>query len=189
MRAIRLVIVLAWAGLCLAASLQQLNVKFKVPGYFVALPNIRAKPIDVLPATEKITLKAFPDRAVAFGKYEGFAVVLANATRKKLIFESQDSRINIVREALDADGRWKPIEYLPNGFCGNSYYAVFLPARRSWTFRAPHYNGPFKTRMRFVLEQQDLKLVSNEFAGSINREQFTVVRKPEPWDIMDPYSD
>src|SRR6266850_692586 len=68
--------------------------------------------------------------------------------------------------------RWRPIEYLPNSWCGNSYHHLDLRPGRHWTFHAPVYAGVFRTQMRFVLDQPALHLVSNEFAGTINLEQF-----------------
>ena len=179
MRAARFALSLLYAGVCLAADPQPMDVKFKVRGYFIVGPTQtlrRPAPAGTL------SLTATPQQSAV-------RVVLANTTRATASFEAQDNRINVVREALDADGRWKPIEYLPNSWCGNSYHSLELPPNRYWSFAAPHYLGPFKTRMRFVLEQKGLRLVSNEFAGSIHREQFTKKQGHTPTNLMDPYDE
>src|SRR4029079_11871070 len=97
----------------------------------------------------------------------------------------------IVREALDAHGNWKPVEYLPSSWCGNSYHRVFLPAGQLWTFRAPVYDGDFATTMRFALRPKsgDAPIYSNEFPGRIYATQFSIRKGHAPAGIMDPYDD
>jgi|SRR5215212_2402337 len=188
MRATRLALLLLCAGVCLAAGLPPANVKFKLRGYFMTAPRF-SKPLKRPAPPRQLSLIARPSQAAAFGKSKGFVVVLTNTTRSTAGFEAQDFRINIVREALDADHRWKPIEYLPNSWSGNSYHRVYLRPNRYWSFSAPEYSGSFRTRMRFVLEQEGLRLISNEFEGSINREQFIRLEGHTPGNIMDPYDD
>src|SRR5436305_5849775 len=148
--------------------LAALDIKFKASGYFYAGTD---KP-GVVGRRGQLALVALPDEQAKFEGYPGFKVMLINGTRAAVSFETQDARLNIVREARDVDGRWRPVEYLPNSWCGNSYFALELPPRRHWTFVVPRFSGPFQTRMRFVLDQPGLRLVSNEFSGTINREQF-----------------
>jgi hypothetical protein len=138
-----------------------------------------------------VSLIALPDEPSPFqGRHRGFLVLLVNATDKSVWFSASDSRLSIVREAIDKDGAWKPIEYLPSSWCGNSYHRVLLPAGEAWTFTAPTYRGTFATRMRFVLQQEKGESIySNEFPGSINREQFSAKEKRAPMGLMDPYND
>jgi hypothetical protein len=203
MRAIRLLLLLLSTSMCLAAGLAPANVKFMVRGYFIAgspkedksalggfaTSKNLPKRLDRAVREGQISLVALPAETAAFGKNQGFVVILANNTDSTFKFEAQDSRINVVREALDSDGRWKPIEYLPSSWCGNSYHNVYLPSRHYWSFSAPQYTGTFSTRMRFVLKDEMLRLVSNEFAGTINPEQFTIKQGHSPTGIMDPYND
>lgn len=163
-----------------------LDVKFKARGYFFAGSASRG----AVPAVKgQLALLALPDNPADFEGYKGFKVMLVNGTKKTVSFEAQDFRINIVREARDAAGRWRPIEYLPNSWCGNSYHQLDLPPGRHWTFHAPVYSGAFRTQMRFVLDQPGLHLVSNEFSGTINVEQFERQQGHTPANIMDPYDD
>jgi len=162
-------------------------VEFKVRGYFIAPLQSRAIGAGSQAPRGKLSLIAYPERTAKFGRYKGFRVALVNATRAGHHFEAQDLRINVVREALDPAGRWRPVEYLPDSWCGNSYHVMYLPPGRYWSFTAPVYAGAFLTRMRFVLEQPGLRLVSNEFAGSVNLEQFEVLQGHTPTNIMDPY--
>ena len=64
-----------------------------------------------------------------------------------------------------------------------------------WTFSAPRYQGEFQTKLRFALVRGDRDkpdekpIYSNEFEGSINKEQFTQKQGHTPSDIMDPYDE
>jgi len=164
----------AIASLLLAATLAPLDVKHQVWAYFYVH---RSQPIGRRAAPAgKLSLIALPEEPLGFEGRKGFRVILANRTRANGDFEGQDMRINVVREALDPAGRWRAVEDLRDSFCGNSYHRLYLPPGRYWSFAAPVYRGAFPTRMRFVLEQEGLRLVSNEFAGAVNLEQFTVKR-------------
>jgi hypothetical protein len=162
-----------------------LDIKFKARGYLYAGT---ARP-GILGRSGQIALVALPDAPADFYGHKGFKVVLVNGTKKAVTFDVEDLRVNIVREARDAAGRWRPIEYLPHSWCGLSYRQLDLRPGRHWTFRAPVYQGPFKTQMRFVLDQPGLHLVSNEFSGTINLEQFDRKQGHSPVSIMDPYDD
>ena len=164
-----------------------LDIKFMARGYFLA-PYAPVAGAAHAPRGQ-LALVALPDIRAPFQGYDGFIVILSNGTRKTIELETEDFRLNIVREARDAAGRWRPIEYYPHSWCGNSYFHLYLPPGRHWAFRAPVYHGPIRTRMRFVFEQPGLRLVSNEFPGTINPEQFTRRQGHTPASIMDPYDD
>jgi hypothetical protein len=122
----------------------------------------------------ELSLLALPDVGGAFdGKYEGLVLLLVNASGAPVAFDASDSRLSIVQEARAADGTWKPIEYLPRSWCGNSYHRVTLPDQHYWQFVAPRYSGTFPTMLRFRLDRPNQPLLSNSFAGSVNDAQFT----------------
>ena len=121
----------------------------------------------------RLSLIALPDEQMPYGKHRGFTVLLVNTTAEEVRFEAVDSRLRIVREAIDAAGRWRPIEFEPRSWCGNSYHTVFLPAGHYWTFTTPVYSGTFATIMRFALTLENgEKLYSNAFMGFIQPGQF-----------------
>jgi hypothetical protein len=163
------------------------DIKFKARGYFFARWSVRGAVHAALPG--RLSLIARPEKSADFQGHHGFQVVLVNRTNATVELEAQDFRINVVREARDAAGRWRPIEYLPQSWCGLSYHRVYLRPGRHWSFPAPVYRGPFRTQMRFVLDQPGLHLVSNEFSGTINIEQFERRQGHTPANIMDPYDD
>ena len=192
------------------AALEDTNVEFMTRGYFFAGSKIRdeqapggfgtsrnfPKPLDPNLGAPggAVSLIARPDEEAVFDeKYRGLKVVLVNGTDERVGFPASDSRLYIVQEALDGDGRWKPVEYLPSSWCGNSYHTVFLGPQEYWEFAAARYVGRFRTRLRFRLDWQKsqtekLTIYSNEFDGSVNAKQFTVQQGHKPTGIMDPYN-
>src|SRR5262249_11371558 len=117
-----------------------------------------------------ISLVAFPDEPVAHSNDLGFAVRVINRTDDVADVSACDSQVYLVQEALDADGRWKPIESLPESWCGNSYHRVFLGPQEYWNCKARVYDGPVKTKIRFRLDPggrdgKDASIFSNEFDG------------------------
>ncbi len=126
----------------------------------------------------KLYLSANPDQIVALGKYQAMRLYLLNTTAKIKAFGALDSRLPLIREARDTDGEWKPIESLPTTMCGNSFHRVFLGSNQYWKFDVPLYQGDFKTKIRFRLQDGDSEIISNEFDGSINLAQFEVPKKP-----------
>ena len=184
-----------------AAEPQPLNTNAMLRGYCYAgsRPDEKAfgyGPSDNLPkkltgkqigSAGKISLLVVPSSAARFGNaYKGLRLLLVNRTKSEAAFNASDSRLRILQEALDAQGQWRPIEYLPGSWCGNSYHQVFLPAGHYWEFAAPKYGGTLKTKLRFVLQTKP-PIYSPEFEGSVNTEQFTNKAGHVPTGIMDPY--
>lgn len=152
----------------------------KAPGGYGSSDNNPRRLTDKSIGTDgSISLLAFPDQTVPFSQSSrGFRLLLVNRTRAEAAFPASDSRLAIIQEALDSTGKWRPIEYLPSSFCGNSYHQVFLPRNAYWQFAAASYSGSQKTKLRFVLQGKQ-PIYSNEFEGSINPEQFSEVQGTE----------
>ncbi len=138
-----------------------------------------------------VVLVARLDQQAEFRGTAGFTLLLINATGERQGFSASDSRLRIVQEAKDREGAWRPIEYLPSSWCGNSYHTVFLEPGEHWAFAAPRYAGPFETRLRFRLEQggDHPPIYSQEFEGSIHETQFTDKEGHQPTNVMDPYDE
>lgn len=141
----------------------------------------------------ELSLVAVPSELRAFAKVRGFALYLANRTGETVAISASDSRLSILREARDKDGKWKPIEYAPSSWCGNSYHRLLLADGLRWEFKAPEYAGPFETEMRFALTgvagRKDKPIYSNVFKGKIHPEQFTGKQGHTPNGLMDPYNE
>lgn len=163
------------AGYCLAAS----KIKdTKAPGGFAKLGNI-PKPIETMKVEQDtVYLQANPAESTTYDRqFKGMKLRLINTTKEQIAFRAQDSRLSIVQEALDEKGKWRPIEYLTSSWCGNSYHSVFLEPNQYWEFSVPRYSGAFKTKLRFRMDEKDKVYLSNEFGGSINKEQYTAPKE------------
>jgi hypothetical protein len=186
-----------------ADDLKPINLKFMLRGYCYAgsrpdkealggygrSDNAPKRSTTQQSKSGSVTLLALPNETVPFAKsYRGFRLLLINGTKSELALSASDSRIPIIQEALDSKGQWRPIEYLPESWCGNSYHHVFLPPRHYWQFAAPAYTGKQRTRLRFVL-QQPAPTYSNEFEGSVNPVQFKKKQGHKPTNLMDPYDE
>ena len=145
-------------------------------GGFYESPNTsRPVPEGLAVAPDALQLVARTGELLAFEeKYRGFALYLVNATREKAGFVAQDSRLDVVMEAVDPDGRWRPLEWLPHSWCGNSYHGVSLSPGRAFRFAVPEYAGPLETRARFRMDRgrDGEPLYSNEFSVRVDPRQF-----------------
>lgn len=136
-----------------------------------------------------------------FGKYKAATVFVANTSKNKIDFNAQDSRLYMKVQALNLNGKWKDIEYLPSSWCGNSYHTLTLEPNHYWTFLTPVYEGDFKTKLRIALkyidpdkseicwDNKETTIYSNEYEGNINTGQFWRKEDYYPNGIMDPYND
>jgi len=140
-------------------------------------------PLYYKPSTKKLELRVFLTQKSIFKKsYAGFKLLLANPTDKNITIAHEDSRFNIIAQAKDSNGTWRDIEHLPHSTCGNSFGTYQLPAHKTWVFSAPIYNGNIKVKLRYKMGN----ILSNEFNGTINKEQFSVKwRDPnDPFDWL-----
>jgi hypothetical protein len=126
--------------------------------------------------------------------YAAYNVYVINGADDTLFFSAQDSRLYMVVEAKDKSGEWKPIEYLPSSWCGNSYHTLFLPKDKYWKFKTPVFTGKIKTSLRIRLSyghdaasgKKEI-VYSNEISGSVNAGQFSKKKEYKPGGLMDPY--
>ncbi|MDI9312292.1 MAG: hypothetical protein QM535_18930 [Limnohabitans sp.] len=122
-------------------------------------------------------------------KYNGYKLYIANITDTIVQLEASDSRLSVIAEVF-YEGEWKPIEYLPSSWCGNSYHNVYLKQNESWEFDIPKFTGKIKTKLRYkLILSKDTYLYSNEIFTSINKGQLENKEGHKPNGIMDPYND
>jgi hypothetical protein len=130
-----------------------------------------AKPLasygEVASLGNKLVVLALADQSRAFGHFDGFRVIVANASAAPIVFPATDSALAMVSEALDPSGAWKPIEQLPNSWCGNSYHRMALPPGKLWELVAPHYDGDFATKLRLRIDSANGSTYSNEWYGRV----------------------
>ncbi len=160
-------------GYCFAGSLIEDK---KALGGFGASDNLPKDASQLIDSSRKeIYLEALPEvKSTFLNRYNGMKLSLFNGTDKVQVFDASDSRIDIIQEALNEQGMWQPIEYLPASGCGNSFHQIFLGRGEYWEFDVPRYEGQFSTQLRFTLTLDNGKVIhSNKFYGSINPKQFT----------------
>lgn len=112
-------------------------------------------------------------------------VHLINLTDSSIHYTSQDGNIPMIREAMDENGKWKPIEYWTWSWCGNSYYFLELKSRHEIITSTFHYGGKFKTKIRFKINIGKSIIYTNEFEGRINPKQFKVTVNNEYNSFLD----
>jgi len=83
----------------------------------------------------------------------------------------------LIQEAIDSLGRWKPIEYIDVGGCGNSGHVAKLPPNSYLTGSVLKYTGNFETKLRLKLRYGEHILYSTPFNGKINLEQFEIIER------------
>jgi hypothetical protein len=149
------------------------------------------KPLKSAASSPALYLEIAETEGVVFAeKYAGLHVRLVNGGKETATISASDSRISLVQEAMDTDGVWKEVEYLPSSWCGNSYHNVYLEPKHYWEFTAPRYSGPQKTKLRFKLTLGSGRVIhSAAYEGGVHPEQFTTKQGHSPSHIMDPYNE
>ncbi|MBR9860013.1 WG repeat-containing protein [bacterium] len=202
----------------LGQALDSLNVDFMMRGYFYAYSFASEKHYHGAGGSSNIDMQISEDLQVYFPKtdvgiqvlteeldtfnrrYYGYTTFLFNQSKDTAIFNAEDSRLAIKVQAIDAEGEWSDIEYLPHSWCGNSMHLLELPPGQCWKFVVPVYQGDFNTKLRIVLitskkidgrwklsEEESEFIYSNTFSGSVNPAQFWRKQGYSPMNIMDPY--
>lgn len=102
-------------------------------------------------------------------------VFIFNNTDSAQIIEHHDGRLVMIQEALNKKGNWVGIEYFEYSGCGNSFGYNLIPKDQFMLFGINKYKGNYKTKLRVRLISNGKTLISNEFDGYINENQFKVV--------------
>jgi hypothetical protein len=188
-------------------TMKDLNIDYKLRGQIYAKSSIEdttaaggfgssdnlAKQIinDSLILSETgIFLKIDTTKIISIAyKFNAYNLYLGNKTDTTLKLEASDSRLYIVAEAFYKN-EWKPIEYLPSSWCGNSYHNVYLKTYQFWNFVIPKFTGKIKTKIRYrLLISKEHYIYSNEINASINKGQLTEKQGHKSQGLMDPYID
>lgn len=99
---------------------------------------------------------------------------LFNNTKDTVMLELQDGFFELILEAINESGHWKPVENQIYSFCGNSYYEIAFPPGFYKNVAGPIYTGGYKTRLRYKFMIGDDTYYSNTISGNINEGQFDV---------------
>ncbi|WP_405207093.1 hypothetical protein [Aquimarina sp. LLG6339-5] len=96
------------------------------------------------------------------------SVYIQNKTSDTISISHQDYKIYILQEAMDEKGIWKPIEYWEGSDCGNSFGEIKIEPNGIIETKSTKYNGDFKTKIRFKLNENNKVYYSNAIEGNIN---------------------
>ncbi|GAA4047162.1 hypothetical protein GCM10022388_10910 [Flavobacterium chungnamense] len=104
-----------------------------------------------------------------------YPVLFFNNSTKKIPLGTSDLKIEIIQEAKDIDGKWKPIEFFyGDGMCFQPLNLLLEPMHYTAT-TIIKYKGSFKTKIRVKYFDNKNTYYSNEICGTINRSQFNQV--------------
>lgn len=102
-----------------------------------------------------------------------FIGYLINTTDSTFSATRQDGSLIIIQEAIDKDGKWKPIEYWVFSGCGNSYFRpLVLKSGQYVIIPIKKYSGNYKTKIRLKFRYGKDLIYSEPFEGSINLSLF-----------------
>lgn len=100
-------------------------------------------------------------------------LIYNNSTDKAYIPRPSFQDLLLIQQALDADGKWKPIEFrLLSQMCSFLYSYYILSPKHYMATAIIKYKGDFKTKIRVKMIANGKVIYSNSVQGSINRSQF-----------------
>lgn len=101
-----------------------------------------------------------------------YPVYICNPTDKTTSIPVQGVTTQIIQEARDEKGDWRPIEFWLSGFCGNGKWEYVLKPNYYIITSVYRYSGEFETDLRVKFRRGAKVFYSNSFKGSINKKQF-----------------
>lgn len=107
--------------------------------------------------------------------FSGFPVYIINLTDTSVRVRHRKYSVPLIQEALDTDGKWKPIETLyklPDGVVVTNYYGLtVLKPGEMIVSGIYNYRGEYKTILRVKIIINGKSYYSIPFQGSINHSQ------------------
>jgi hypothetical protein len=102
-----------------------------------------------------------------------FTAYLINTSDATFNAKRQDGSLIMIQEAMDAEGKWQPIEYWVYSGCGNSYFDPLVLTPGNYVMiPIKEYKGSFKTKFRLKMKKDTSLFYSDTFEGSIDKSQF-----------------
>ena len=103
---------------------------------------------------------------------KAYPLLILNNEINESYIASGTSNFQLIQEAKDIDGKWKPIEYIYNlHSCLDSPFYKLKPKNYLAT-AIIKYHGDFKTKIRVKIRLNNYYYYSNEITGYINQFQF-----------------
>jgi hypothetical protein len=108
--------------------------------------------------------------------FKGFPVYILNVSDTTVKLWHQKYRVPLIQEALDVDGKWKPIELIykppPTAPLRDYGYSTLKPGQMLVS-SIYQYKGNLKTLLRVKIILDGKEYFSSPFNGSIDRSQIT----------------
>ena len=123
----------------------------------------------------KLVQKVHYDKVDVFNKdyVKSYPVLIYNNGNENSYIYDSPNGIQMIQEAKDIDGVWKPIEFMFNFPYSIIYYNFYeLKPKNYLGTSIIKYKGDFKTKIRVKLKFDKYYYYSNEILGYINRSQF-----------------
>jgi len=106
-------------------------------------------------------------------------VEVINTTDAAAWLPALDSKLQMILEVLDREGRWQPAERLRAIWCGNSRHRVQLPRNHAWTYRLSTNKGPFKTKLRAKLKTERGEVYSPPIEAAVPEHLYVLGSPPK----------
>ena len=118
------------------------------------------------------------------GTYTYYPVYIVNQTPTTKKFTAKDNYTFGIQEALDTNGRWRPIEGKFFDFCGNGYWGMKVHSREFIAVLFPKYTGDYRTKIRVRIKIGNNIYVSKGFDGRINESQLYLKKDSYLYDAL-----
>lgn len=109
--------------------------------------------------------------------YKSYRGYITNTSKSITKLETEGSSVQLIQEALDPIGNWRPIEYWSYSFCGNSYHEYLVMPGDLIMIKIPKYNGEFHTKLRLRMQNDREIYISQPFNGNICMSQFDTIER------------
>lgn len=101
-----------------------------------------------------------------------YPVYIWNPTDKTTSIPVEGVTTEMIQEAKDENGNWRPIEFRVSGFCGNGKWNYILKPNYYVVTSVYKYSGEFQTDLRIKFRRGTHVYYSDSFRGAINMKQF-----------------
>jgi hypothetical protein len=101
--------------------------------------------------------------------------ILYNSGTKPIKLQKQDGSMITVKEAINYQNKWLPVEFWNFSWCGNSYFSINVEPKQLVVLKTYKLKEGVKTKIRLRLKSESNGiLVSEAFESSIDPDYFVL---------------
>jgi hypothetical protein len=101
--------------------------------------------------------------------------ILYNSGTKPIKLLKQDGSMITVKEAINYQNKWLPVEFWDHSWCGNSYFSISVEPKELIVLKTYKLKEGAKTKIRLRLKSESNGvLVSEAFESSIDPDYFVL---------------